>query len=219
LVFTWKSLGDWIALSIFTLAILAVLAGLAGCATREKLQVADRAEQIVLTEKVSNVSHSLNGTRWEYIALPGAYEAERKDSQGVYFYGPGRPIVEISGLYKDEPRLKVGGIYLPDDTSKPAEIVFAFEMQAHTTSDLNQYITQRAVATTSMPAMQPGVGTGANVVGGAIAGALIDAMLVAGEGEITRITVKDAALSAKLRGARRTKDKAEASVQSKSPLQ
>jgi hypothetical protein len=182
---------------------VATLWALAGCATREKLAFADRPEQVVLQEKVSYVTHALNGMRWEYIALPGTYVAERKDDGGVYFYAPGRAIVEIAELYRNEPRLKVGGVYLPNDPSQPVQMVFAFETQVHTTSDLDKLILDRSVMTTALPAMRPGVGAGANVVGHAVAGALVGAMLEAGVGEINRVVVKDRALGERLRAARR----------------
>jgi hypothetical protein len=181
---------------------VAALWTLGGCATREKLASADRPEQIVIQEKVSYVTHALNGLRWEYIALPGTYEAERKDDSGVYFYAPGRSIVEIGELYKNVPRLKVGGIYLPHDPSKPVQMVYAFETDVHTASDLDKFIVDRTVMTTAMPAMTPGVGTGANVVGNVMGGALVGAMLEAGAGEITRVVVKDPVVGERLRNMR-----------------
>ncbi|NML42844.1 hypothetical protein HHL11_03705 [Ramlibacter sp. G-1-2-2] len=180
----------------------AALSAIGGCATREKLARADREEQIVLTEKVSYVTHSISGVRWEYIALPGIYVAERKDDQGVYFYGPGRSIVEITTLRNNLPHLLVGGIYLPNDPSRPSQLVWAFEGNPQTTADLDAYMTQRTVATTALPALQPGIGAGANIVGNVVGGAVVAGIIAAGEGELNRIEVKDPALSAKLREGR-----------------
>lgn len=190
----WRA-GAWL--------LAAALCLLAGCATREKLALADRPEQVVLLEKVSYVTHALNGMRWEYIVIPGTYEAERKDDQGVYFYGAGRAIVEISELYKNQPRLRVGGVYLPNDPTQPVQIVFAFEMEPQTTTDLNSYLLDRTVSTTALPATTPGVGAGANVAGNVIGVALVAGMLKAGEGEINRLVVKDPVAGEKLRSARR----------------
>jgi len=193
-------------LSFFSL----ILVLMAGCATREKLAMADIPEQIVLTEKVSYKTKAINGMKWEYIALPGIYDAERKDPGGVYFYGTGRSIVEIGELWGNVPRLKVGGIYLPNDKSEPVQMVYAFENKVETTTDLNQYMLDRTVTTTAMPALRPGVGAGANIVGNAVAGAAVAAMLQAGEGEITRITIKDPAVAELLRSARAPKASLEA---------
>ncbi|MES2041614.1 MAG: hypothetical protein V4495_27675 [Pseudomonadota bacterium] len=164
---------------------------LGGCATREKLTVADVPEQIVLTTQVSYKSKAFSGMKWEYIALPGIYDAERKDDGGVYFYGNGRSIVEIGELYGNVPRLKVGGIYVPHDKSLPVQMIFAFENKPTTTNDLNQYIQDRTITTTLTPQLRPGIGAGANIVGNVAAGVLVSAMLQAGEGEITRVTIKD----------------------------
>jgi len=174
------------------------LALLGGCATREKLARADRPEQIVLAEKVSYVVHSLNGTRWEHIALPGVYEAERKDANGVYFYGVGRSIVQITELYKNELRLKVGGIYLPDDPAKPAEMIYAFETEVHSVPDLDQYMRDRVAQAGYRPA--PALGGPIGPLGMLA----VDAMLEAGVGEISRLPVKDRATSDKLRSGRRS---------------
>ncbi|MDR7376066.1 hypothetical protein J2X19_000724 [Rhodoferax ferrireducens] len=168
----------------FCVAIVGLLA-LGGCATREKLALADSQEQIVLTDKVSYVAHSPIGLRWEFVALPGTYEAERKDAEGVYFYGPGRSIVVIAEMYKNRLDMKVGGIYLPNDSSKPVQMIYAFETDIYSAENLEQYVLQRTISTTVQP-VQPGVSTGANVVGNAVGGALVAAMLEAGVGEITR---------------------------------
>lgn len=185
--------------------LILILVFMGGCATREKLAMADVPEQIVLTDKVSYKVKAFNGMQWEYIALPGIYDAERKDSGGVYFYGPGRSIVEIGELWGNVPRVKVGGIYLPNDKLRPVEMVYAFENKVQTTTDLNQYILDRAITTTAMPALRPGIGAGANIVGNAVGGAVVSAMLEASEGEITRITIKDQAIAELLRSARSPK--------------
>lgn len=189
--------------AVLSFVAVAALWALGGCATREKLAFADRHEQIVIPEKVSYVVNVRKGLRWEYVALPGTYEAERKDDGGVYFYGPGRSIVEIAEIYKNQPRLKVGGIYLPNDSSRPVQIVFAFETDVHTARDLNTFIIDRTVTTTALPSMRPGVGAGANVVGNVVGGVLIGAIMEAGVGEITRVVVKDPAVGERLRLARR----------------
>lgn len=181
------------------------LASLGGCATREKLQLADVPEQIVLTTQVSYKTTAFSGNKWEYIALPGVYNAERKDTDGVYFYGPGRSIIEIGDLYKNVPQLMVGGIYVPNDKSRLVQMVWAFENTPTTTNNLNQYIQDRLVTTTAIPQLQSGISAGANIVGHAVAGAVVAGMLAAGEGEITRISIKDQATSDLIRAARRTK--------------
>ena len=184
------------------LLLSSFLALLGGCATREKLAPADRPEQITLAAQVSYKLTSPIGIKWEYIALPGIYEAERRDADGVYFYGAGRSIVEITELYGNVPRLKVGGIYVPHDAVKPVEMIFAFEVSPTTTTDLNQYSQDRIIMTTAMPGMRPGISAGTNVVGTVVAGALIEVMLQAGEGEIQRLTVKDQAASDLIRTSR-----------------
>ena len=151
-----------------------------GCATREKLALADLPEQITLVSQVSYKTKAFNGMKWEYIALPGIYDAERKDADGVYFYGLGRSIVEIGDLYGNVPRLKVGGIYVPYDKSQPVQMVFAFENTPTTTNDLNQYVQDRTIMTTTMAGQRPGIGAGANIVGNVVAGALVGAMLQSG---------------------------------------
>lgn len=194
-----------------SLSIL-ILVFMGGCATREKLAMADVPEQIVLTDKVSYKVKAINGMQWEYIALPGIYDAERKDYSGVYFYGPGRSIVEVGELWGNVPRMKVGGIYLPNDKSQPAQMVYAFENKVQTTTDLNQYILDRTITTTAMPALRPSVGAGTNIVGNAVGGAVVAAMLEASEGEITRITIKDQAIAELLRSARGPKVSPEANA-------
>lgn len=173
-----------------------------GCATREKLAAADSPEQIVLKSQVSYKVTAFSGNKWEYIALPGTYIAERKDSDGVYFYANGRSIVEIGDLYGNIPRLKVGGIYVPNDKAQFVHFVWAFENTATTTNDLNEYVLQRTVSTTAMPAQTPGVSTGANIAGNVVAGAVIAGILQAGEGEITRVTIKDKSTSDFIRASR-----------------
>jgi hypothetical protein len=185
------------------LPIIVLLIFLVGCATREKLALADVPEQIELTSQVSYKAKALNGMKWEYIALPGTYVAERKDSDGVYFYGSGRSIVEIGELYGNVPRLKVGGIYVPNDKSQFVQFVWAFENTVTTTNDLDQYVQQRTVTAAAMPALNPGVSAGASIVGNVVGGAVIAGILQAGEGEITRLTVKDQASSDLLRSSRR----------------
>ena len=175
---------------------------LGGCATREKLALADISEQIALATPVSYKKTAISGIKWEYIALPGIYYAERKDADGIYFYGPGRSIVEITEVYKNVPRLKIGGIYVPNNKSQPVQMVYAFENTPTTTNDLNQYIQDRTVMTTAMPALHPGVGAGANIAGNVVAAGLISAMLQASEGEITRVTIEDLASSDIIRRAR-----------------
>lgn len=196
-------------LPIYRFALLPLffwfLASLAGCATREKLLPADAPEQIELTTQVSYKSTAFSGNKWEYIALPGIYNAERKDEGGVYFYGPGRSIVEIGDLYKNVPRLMVGGLYVPNDKSQLVQMVWAFENTPATTDNLNQYVQDRLVTTTTLPQLRPGVGTGTNIVGHAVAGAVVAGILAAGEGEITRISIKDQATSDLIRAARRPK--------------
>jgi len=142
------------------------------------------------------------GAKWKYIALPGIYDAERKDMDGVYFYGSGRAIVEISEVYRNVPRLKVGGIYVPNDKLKPVQIIFAFEKNPTTINDLDQYIQGRTVMTTLTPSMQPGISSGTNIVGNVVAGGLIDVMFELGQGEITRVAVKDQATSDVIRSYR-----------------
>jgi hypothetical protein len=203
------------------LSVLSILlfVFMGGCATREKLAMADVPEQIVLADKVSYKTKAINGMQWEYIALPGIYDAERKDAGGVYFYGPDRSIVEIGELWGNVPRLKVGGIYLPNDKSQPVQMVYAFENKVQTTTDLNQYILERTTTTTAMPALRPGVGAGTNIVGNVVAGAVVGAMLAAGEGEITRITIKDQAVAQLLRAARGPKASSEANAMRSSAAQ
>jgi hypothetical protein len=187
---------------VITFLSISLLTLMAGCATREKLARADLPEQIVLPEQVSYTAIAPIGAKWKYIALPGIYDAERKDMDGVYFYGSGRAIVEISEVYRNVPRLKVGGIYVPNDKLKPVQIIFAFEKNPTTTNDLDQYIQGRTVMTTLTPSMQPGISSGTNIVGNVVAGGLIDVMFELGQGEITRVAVKDQATSDVIRSYR-----------------
>jgi hypothetical protein len=202
----------------FLLALLSAffLALLGGCATREKLALAEKPEQIVLATSVSYKVKAFSGNQWEYIALPGIYGAERKDNDGVYFYGSGRSIVEIGDLYGNVPRLKVGGIYVPNDKSRPVEMVFAFENTPTTTNDLNQYMQDRYVTTTALPELRRGVSDNANFAGHVVASTLVAVMLQAGEGEITRVIVKDQAASDLIRTARGPKQ-AKTEVEAKLP--
>jgi hypothetical protein len=190
---------------VITFLSASLLTLMGGCATREKLARADLPEQIVLPEQVSYTAIAPIGAKWKYIALPGTYDAERKDMDGVYFYGAGRAIVEISEVYRNVPRLKVGGIYVPNDKLEPVQIIFAFEKNPTTTNDLNQYIQGRTVMTTLTPSMQPGISSGINIVGNVVAGGLIDVMFELGQGEITRVTVKDQATSDVIRSYRVSK--------------
>ena len=188
--------------TVLHVIVLATAFALAGCATREKLAPADTSEQITLASQVSYKTTAINGFKWEYIALPGIYAAERMDTDGVYFYGAGRSIVEIGELYRNVPRLKVGGMYIPNEKSRPVQFVFAFENTPTTIDDINKYTLDRTVATTALPAATPGVSAGANILGNAVGGAVVGAILVAGEGEITRVTIKDQATSDLIRSAR-----------------
>jgi len=56
--------------------------------------------------------------------------------------------------------------------------------------------------TTLTPSMQPGISSGTNIVGNVVAGGLIDVMFELGQGEITRVAVKDQATSDVIRSYR-----------------
>jgi hypothetical protein len=173
---------------------------LAACAAPKvaSLAPADRKDEIVVAQKLSVVEHSISGIRWEHVALPGTYVAERKDANGVFFFGPGRSIVVISELYKNQPHLKVGGIYLPNASSEPAQFFYVFETEVHTAADIDAYVQSRIVTTTSTPGLSTG-GVGTTVAGNLIGGALVNAIIESGVGEVARVFTKsDPSLRAKL---------------------
>lgn len=178
---------------------------LSGCAThptREELERPEKAEQLVLAERVSIVAHSPIGVRWEYVALPGAYRAEGKDSRGVYFFGADRSIVVISELYKNELRLKIGGIYLPNEPTELPHFFYVFETDVYTTESIEKYVDQRNAAAIFAPGSS-GV-SGSTVVGNIVGGAIVSAIIAAGVGKITTVAATpDASVGSTIRASRK----------------
>ena len=188
------------------LLMLGLGLSLAGCTSnpqRESLERVVQRERIVLEKRFSVVALSPIGVRWEYVALPGTYESERKDPKGVYFIGPDRSIVEISELYGNELRLKVGGLYVPNDESRSPRLFYIFETDVHTTKSLDRYIQDRMVIS-QKPGLSNGE-AGANIVGNAVGGAIVDSIIRSGVGQIvTVLEDPPPAISAKIRASRNT---------------
>ena len=186
--------------SIFSLLVLAACG-----AMPEKLTRPKAPEQIVVADKMSITTTNIFGdVKWEYVALPGTYRAERIDAHGVYFFGPDRSIVQISSLFKNQPRLKVGGIYIPNDSALSPRIFYIFESDVYTTDSIDNYVLQRTVTSATLPGTSPvGAGTGAVAIGNSLGGAAVNAMIEAGVGRIETFGIDmSGADAAKLRASR-----------------
>lgn len=177
---------------------------LVGCAstTREGLQRTERNEEIVIEPGFSVVSYSVMNVRHEEGLIPGIFKAEREDADGVYFFGDGRSVWSKNEIIQKIPRLYVGGIYLPKKSSTAPRIFYLFETKVHTTQDVDAYIQQRIVSSTSMPA--PGVSVGSTVAGNVIAGALVNGMFEAHVGHIEMFpSIKDEAVVKRIKAGHR----------------
>lgn len=147
-----------------------------------------RHEEIVLTEPVSVfVLPGIGGrTRFETRAVSGPYRAEREDSQGVYYFGEGRPIQKKLTSSADGRLLhesaSEGGIFLPKDGGSPPRFFTIFETDASTSKGLNDMSIQQPVQAAAMP--PTGVSPAAAGVGAAIGVAGVGAMLEAALGQV-----------------------------------
>lgn len=201
---------------------------LAGCATSkvDALAPADKKEEIVLTEKLSTVHFGVGFShiRWDHIALPGTYVAKRKTSDGVLFFGSDRPIVRITKVFNNgKPHALIGGIFVPDDASKPPSFFYIFEGNTfYPVDDIDSYIAQREkarlAATNSQSNIGPMMATSyatqgalglANVtplqggVGGALGGVIVDGIIEMSKGNVEYVPItKDPIVEAKIRAAR-----------------
>ncbi|WP_056441884.1 hypothetical protein [Massilia sp. Root335] len=200
---------------------------LAGCATGkvDTLAPVDKKEEIVLSEKVSMLHFGVFGShRWEHIVLPGTYVAERKNTEGVFFFGSGRPIVRITEVFNNnKPHALKGGIFVPNDVSQQPELFYIFEgMTFYQVDDVDAYIAQRTKAelvptnakdgmnVALLPSTQSAVnlvnakplqaGLGAGLGAGIVAG-----IIMLDEGNIEFVPrTKDPIVDAKIRAARHT---------------
>lgn len=204
------------------LSVLFVLS-LGGCATHpDSLAKADNEEEILLNEKLSFVHYGAFGTpRWEEIILPGSYKAKKRNREGVYFFGEGRPIVRITPVFNEnKPHALQGGIFVPDNVSEQPVLFHIFEgLTFYTVPDVDAYIAQSsktelrpvesnadvtAISTVTATTVVPMNVTLAQAgVGGALSGAIVAGTIELGKGSVTHIPrVKDPVLDAKIRAAR-----------------
>lgn len=147
-----------------------------------------RSEEIVLIEPVSVfVLPGIGGrTRFETRAVAGRYRAEREDSQGVYYFGEGRPILkQLTALSDGRPLNEFtseGGIFLPKDGGSPPRFFTIFETGASTAKSLNDLSTQQSVQAAAMP--PAGTTPVTAGVGAAVGVAAVGAMLEAAVGQV-----------------------------------
>lgn len=196
---------------------------LGGCATSpDSLAKADNEEEIVLREKLSFVHYGVFGSpRWEEIILPGSYKAKKRNSEGVYFFGEGRPIVRITQVFnQNKPHALQGGIFVPDNASDQPVLFHIFEgMTFYTVPDVDAYIAQSSktefrpvesnadliaistVTATTVASMNTTPVQGG--LGGALGGAIVSGIIESQKGTVTHIPrAKDQVLDEKIRAAR-----------------
>ncbi|MFZ6776517.1 hypothetical protein ACO0LD_06755 [Undibacterium sp. Ji83W] len=185
------------ALSLVTFIVILV-----GCASTrpENLAKASRNEEINLSESISTTAFRGMHVRCEEGALPGVYVAKNEDANGVYYFGKDRSIWTTNEMIQRKPRLLVGGIYVPRNTTKGPQFFYIFEKEVHTTENINDYVMQRIVQTATVPAVgSPNVGLGVNVAGNVIGGVLVSAMIEAGVGQIEMFPpIEDANVKSKI---------------------
>lgn len=108
--------------------------------------------------------------------LPGTYRADRADDSGTFYICEGRCVWDKRHGEKFA-YVYPGGVYLPNDPTLGPRLYRVFTTSELTTENLNEYINQR----TSTSIIQGG-SVGANVVGGVIAGLVVQAGIDASVG-------------------------------------
>lgn len=182
-------------------SIILVLTMLSGCSVAPtSLRKPDIIETIRLTEGISAVTIiRLSGVRCEEGALPGVYTGSGADDEGTYFFGEGRSVWNTNSILQKVPRLYKGGIFLPKDPGRAPSFFFFNELEEHTVENIHEYTQSRLITTSTLPGMTPGISPGANVAGHAIAGALIEMMIKADVGKISKFRpIEDPAVVEKI---------------------
>ncbi|PTU32212.1 hypothetical protein [Stenotrophobium rhamnosiphilum] len=188
---------EFAVIKILVVALVSLF--MSGCAVApEKLADSQRAERIVISDKISTVAYRGMHVRCEEGALPGVYAAWKEDDDGVYFFGPDRSIWSTNAAIQPVPRLWKGGIYLPNNPSEAPRFFFIFETEIHTADNIDAYVLQR------MTAPSPGISAGANIAGNAIGGALVSAMIQSDVGKIVKVpAIEDSTTAQRILNARK----------------
>ncbi len=183
--------------NLFSIFFIFLLMGCQSAPQRESLPLVTESVSFHISEKFSIIAKSPGGIRWEYVVLPGEYSSERRGKDGTYFFGSGRSVIEISELYNNQLRTKIGGLFIPDDAKKPIYAFYVFETDIQTIEAMDAYVLNRQLNGTNGQAPN---GIGVNVVGNALGGAVVNAIIESGVGELVQVfTELDSDLSSSIR--------------------
>ncbi len=171
-----------------SLALTVLLAcGCANSPKREDLAVPSLRQTFTLQEPLSVVASVGIGFRAEYGAVPGTYTSERESNDGTYYFGEGRAIWHTHEALQKTPRLLLGGVFVPKASGQPPTLFYVFEKDVVTTQRLDEYVQLRIVQAAVTPTTGvPRVGMGTSVAGNVVGGALVEAIIDAGVGQLIR---------------------------------
>ncbi len=166
---------------VITTVVVALLSS--GCATTdighsELSQPATKDEfRVGSVLRYTKTGNALQANA-EHGILPGVYKADQVSAAGTFYRCEGRCI--WARMVGDEKTyLYLGGIFVPRDSSSPPTI-YRILSSVQSTNSLDNYMNQLGTANATA-----GGPVNANIVGGAIAGAIVQAAIAAEEGKHT----------------------------------